>query len=228
VLVTGAGPGPAGEDVRSAAADAPAAGDEHGGGLPGLPEVPGLPGISGMPEIPGPPEVTPPPGRGNGGSASVVIEGPGNRCLRAVAVAGPDTARAEVSYDCPDAPTPPPPPLPPRPGPPPRATPEPAPEPTRSPALEPSVRAPATGEPAPGPSSEPEPEPAPEPEPTPESEPEPTPAALSVMGRPPLDRTGPDHGGSLVGRTLMLVAPAVLAAAALRPRGSGGRSRAAS
>ncbi|NJQ15588.1 hypothetical protein HCN52_11675, partial [Streptomyces bohaiensis] len=60
------------------------------------------------------------------------------------------------------------------------------------------------------------------------AEPEPAvppPAAeVSLAMAPPRPTPGtePRESGSLVGRTLLLLAPAVLAAAALRPRGGGG------
>ncbi|WP_233865538.1 hypothetical protein [Streptomyces sp. ST2-7A] len=46
------------------------------------------------------------------------------------------------------------------------------------------------------------------------------------MRMPPVERQPPASNTPLVGRALLVVAPAVLAAAALRPGGSGGsRSR---
>ncbi|TDC20963.1 hypothetical protein E1265_19390, partial [Streptomyces sp. 8K308] len=65
-----------------------------------------------------------------------------------------------------------------------------------------------------------------EPELTPDPEPSSSPSSASlppVTGlRLPVDGDPPDSGGSLVTRTLLVVAPAVLAAAVLRPRSRAG------
>ncbi|MDT0323500.1 hypothetical protein RNC47_34885, partial [Streptomyces sp. DSM 44918] len=102
-----------------------------------------------------------------------------------------------------------------------------------TPPPEPSEAAPPPppAEPAPPPApAAPSPEPpAEEPEPTPaEPSPSPSPTGLPPVAglELPVDGDPPDPGGSLVTRTLLVVAPAVLAAAVLRPRSrAGGPSR---
>ncbi|WP_146057281.1 hypothetical protein, partial [Streptomyces sp. SM14] len=62
----------------------------------------------------------------------------------------------------------------------------------------------------------------------PQPRPEPVDVTLAMVPDPPTAGAEPRQGGSLVGRTLLFLAPAVLAAAALRPRAGGGRSRSTS
>lgn len=141
-----------------------------------------------------------------GGGASTVILQDGT-CLCAEAIAGADAAFAQLIVGGACCHTPPPdPPTPPQPPParPPVPAPAPAPEPAEPPAPPPPPAAPPTRTP----------ERPPTPAPVPEALPTP------VHHGPQLKR--PDGGLSLTGRMLLVVAPTVLAAAALRPRSRSG------
>ncbi|WP_165984466.1 hypothetical protein [Streptomyces sp. YIM 98790] len=176
-------------------------------------------------------------GDGSGGAGASVELRHGDLCLNAEAVASGDTARAGVRLGCPPS-EPPPAPAPeePEPGPaptspaaPPPSSPSPTASPSPSPA--PSSPSPSSGpapapRPAssstPSPSSAPSPSASPSPSPSGPPEPAPTPTeavSLTVPPRPAPGSDPPDTGPTLVGRMLMLLAPAVLAAAAMRPRG---------
>lgn len=156
---------------------------------------------------------------GEPGPATVLVSaGPG--CL--TAFAGNGDSFASASMCAPPSPAPPAPPAP-------RPTPPPPPPPRREPAPEP----PAPPRPAP-PTPRPVLHRAPQPPPAPAPPPPPAPAAAAAP--PPESHiaprayhqgvTKPAAGGtSLVTLTLVLTAPAVLAAALLRPRSGGGRSR---
>ncbi|MEU7136342.1 hypothetical protein [Streptomyces sp. NPDC046261] len=147
-------------------------------------------------------------------------------CLTAFAGNGDSFAMAALCP--PPSPTPPPAPAP-RPTPPP---------PPLKPALKPTPHKPAPKPPAPPEPAPPAPRPVlhrapqPPPRPTPPPPPAPAPAAVPLPKAPIAPRayhqsvTKPAEGGtSLVTLTLVLTAPAVLAAALLRPRSGGGRSR---
>ncbi|NJP65628.1 hypothetical protein [Streptomyces spiramenti] len=157
------------------------------------------------------------------------VEGPGGCVAGAVTAEG---VVGRIGPCVPDAPHPPPPaPPPPAEQPPePPATPAPEPpEPPAPPGPAPEVAAPVRTAPEPPVPPAPRPEPpreADRPAPRPGPEPDPPPAEVSLAMAPPRPTPGtaPRESGSLVGRTLLLLAPAVLAAAALRPRGGGPRS----
>ncbi|MEU1309404.1 hypothetical protein ABZ419_10985 [Streptomyces cinnamoneus] len=152
------------------------------------------------------------------GPAGVLVRTGPDGCLVAVAHNGDGLAEATL---CP----PPPPPAP--------APPPPAPAPRQPPRPEPVPVAPAPSRPAPPvPVAAPRRSPQPPPAPVPSPPPSPAPAARHS----PASHIAPrayrqsvarpaQAGSSLVMLTLVLTAPAVLAAAMLRPRSGGGRSR---
>lgn len=72
--------------------------------------------------------------------------------------------------------------------------------------------------PAPDPEPEPEPEPAPGPPPEPGPGPGPEPVQFVAGPPPPTGSERADHSMPMTTRTLLILAPAVLAAAILRPR----------
>ncbi|MFF2372893.1 hypothetical protein ACFVUW_00715 [Streptomyces xiamenensis] len=167
---------------------------------------------------------------GPGGSASVVIRAGGRCGCSSVSVSASRGGSSVVISDgiCvpPEPPEPPEPPTPPVPEPPPspeppEPVPPPAPEPEPEPEPEPVPQAPPAPEPPPAtvPPPAPEPEPAPQPAPGPEPEPDPEPKPVQIVaGPPPAGPERPDHGMPMTTRTLLILAPAVLAAAILRPR----------
>ncbi|MEV0277040.1 hypothetical protein AB0I22_11735 [Streptomyces sp. NPDC050610] len=155
----------------------------------------------------------------DGSSASATVRGPGG-CIRAHAGAG--SSWAVIGRSCrAAAPRPPKRPVPPKPRPPEPRPPEPAPA-QPAPPKHPAP-SPVPTEPAPRPTPK-----APAPPPSRSSAPAatPTPAHVAPRAYHRSVRKRPAGGQSMVTFALLIMAPAVLAAAMLRPRsGSGGRGR---
>ncbi|MDG9700965.1 hypothetical protein [Streptomyces sp. DH37] len=174
-------------------------------------------------------------GRPDCPSLSVVITAGGDPGMRLEALLGcpcppaPPPPPAPTPTPTPPQPTPPPPPTsaPPRPStpPPPPVRPPVEPRPTAaapSPTAAPAAVPPSPGpEPGSGPRRPVPPRGSPPPE---RASPAPSASPVPAAPRAEVRRHRPDAGLPLVGRALLIVAPAVLAAAALRPR-SGSRSR---
>lgn len=162
----------------------------------------------------------------------VAVRPPGHRCPGVAADVDPPGVRVRIGAHGPGCarPTAPPPPdPPPQPDPPHTPAPPPA-EPWSPPPAPPSAGAPpaprAAAPPPPRPVAA-RPTPSDPPRTPPPTRPEPRdPAPEPVTARAVAPHREADSGLPMVTRTLLIVAPAVLAAAALRPRGQSGRAAA--